>query len=122
MVIFVLKANTGMRGLEVLFSCVVFFFLFVCPGGVGNQALLLRPAKQISLKDYSIFAREDLHCITRRKHSDSDSGVEAVFCVTGRMYGFVVFSSQLAKENMFAFLASAVVLVLQKDFLDRSPR
>lgn len=53
MVIFVLKANTGMRGLEVLFSCVVFFF-FVCPGGVGNQALLLRPAKQISLKDYSI--------------------------------------------------------------------
>lgn len=51
MVMFVLKANTGMHGLDVLFSCV---FFFVCPGSVGNQALLLCPVKQISLKDYSI--------------------------------------------------------------------
>lgn len=38
------------------------------------------------------------------------------------MCGFVVLSSQLAKENIFVFLAGTMALVLQKDFLDRGSR
>lgn len=58
MVAFVVRTNTSIRGLEILGG---FFWPdsvggFFWPDSVGNQALLLCPVKQVSLKaDYSIW-------------------------------------------------------------------